>query len=361
LTNKAIGDFVTEGEFLAFPGNQNSIGDNSAQYGGFSFEVRNGSNTAIDPFETNDTICYVHQRISLWKNTAVMDDKVWKSRMVSVYVDDAFVSDGCGNYPDRFKSHFNYGDLIDVTVKLFNASDSLLLNIFNPVGVPITSTMGQDFAFYSLQYDRTGFIKFDVPLTGVMIIPGTYTVDCIWYDSYNGYQSVKQTMQQYFTVGCVPDYTLIGTVNNQRGCIAGDNIYSSQLCNNGSRVNYVAGNEIILNPGFRALNGSSVFIYTDPCVVTPRLENENSTYTIDENKLVIFPNPANDFITLKIENASSKTTLKIYNSTMQLIKTLIADSGIENKISTADLTTGIYFIDAQNEEQSYKSKFIISR
>ncbi|HQV00119.1 MAG: T9SS type A sorting domain-containing protein [Bacteroidia bacterium] len=360
LTNKSIGDFVDEGEFLGYPGNQSALnGYNNAQYGGFAFEVKNSSNIFIDPFDMSDSICFYHQRISLWKNPSYMDDKVWKSRMLAVDLDNNFITDSCGSYPDRFKRHFNYGDLVDVIVKLANADDSLLLNIYNPVGVPITSTMGEDFQFYYLM-DRTAFVKFDVPLTGVMIIPGTYTVDCIWYDSYTGYQTIKQTMRQYFTVGCVPDYTLTGTVNNHQGCIAGNNIYSSEVCNSGSRVNYIADNEIILNPGFKAYNGSDVFIYTDPCVATPRLENQVDIENENQStELNIFPNPANDFITIKT-NSDSQTILKIYNSTMQLMKTFNFENGIENQISTADLSPGIYFIDAQSAGQTHKAKFIVN-
>jgi hypothetical protein len=362
MTNKSIGDYVDEGEFLGYPGNQStSTGNNGTQYGGFAFEVRNSSNTFIDPFEISDSVCYLPQNNSLWKNPSYMEDLVWLSRMLAVNLETTYTTDSCGAPDDRFIRHWNYGDLMDVTVKVANANDSLLLNIYNPVGFPITATMGKDFS-NGATLDRSGFIKFDVPVTGAAIIPGTYTIDCIWYDWYTGFQTIKQTMRHYFTVGCVPDYTLTTTVNSQQGCIAGNNIYSSQVCNSGSRVDYIAGNEIILNPGFRAYNGSDVFIYTDPCVVTPRLENQTTNENeYKSSELNAFPNPANDFITLKIDDASSKTTFRIYNNTMQLIKTFHFENGIENRISTADFSSGLYFVDAQSEGKSYKAKFVVNK
>ncbi|KAF0132074.1 MAG: hypothetical protein FD155_598 [Bacteroidetes bacterium] len=79
------------------------------------------------------------------------------------------------------------------------------------------------------------------------------------------------------------------------------------------------------------------------------------------NMTSIYPNPANDFITVKMYKASSKTSIKIYNSTMQLIKALSFENGIENIISTTDLNNGHYIIDVQIEGQSFKTKFVVSR
>lgn len=359
LTNKSIGEYVNEGEFLGYPGNQSSLyGYNSAQYGGFAFEVRNSNNAFIDPFDMSDSLCYFHQRLSLWKNPAYMDAKVWTSRMLAINLETTYTTDSCGAPEDKFNRHFNYGDQIDLTVKLANANDSLLINIFNPLGVPITATMGKNYQFTTIS-DRTGFIQFNIPLTGAVIIPGTYTIDCLWYDSYNGFQTIEQTMQQYFTVGCVPDYTLTGTVNDQRGCLAGNNIYSTEVCNSGSRVNYAAGNEIILNPGFRAFNGSDVFIFVDPCVVTPRLEMPDADMN-EAPTLTIYPNPASDFITIRT-TGSSASNITIYNSTLQVLKILTIGNAMENKISVEDLPSGIYFLEAQTENGTTQSKFIINR
>ncbi|MBK7684528.1 MAG: hypothetical protein IPJ26_19645 [Bacteroidetes bacterium] len=46
---------------------------------------------------------------------------------------------------------------------------------------------------------------------------------------------------------------------------------------------------------------------------------------------------------------------------MQLIKSLDFESGIENYLAIDDLSDGIYFIDAQTDEQSYRTKFVVSR
>jgi hypothetical protein len=115
------------------------------------------------------------------------------------------------------------------------------------------------------------------------------------------------------------------------------------------------------------------YTYTNPGIYRARAEKgaceefSNAVITTGiletqpESNFILFPNPANDFITIKIPKANSKTTLKIYNSTMQLIKTLDFETGIDNKISTGNFTNGIYFIDAISGGQSYKAKFVVSR
>ncbi|MBK8845999.1 MAG: T9SS type A sorting domain-containing protein [Bacteroidetes bacterium] len=133
---------------------------------------------------------------------------------------------------------------------------------------------------------------------------------------------------------------------------------------------FESGNEIVISPtlinttGFIAHTGSAVLMrisnLSNTCETLSKIAGENNN-NFDDNGFNIYPNPANDFITIKINNGDSKTTFKIYNSTMQLIKTLNFESGIENTISTADLPPGIYFIDAQSDNQHWRQKFIINR
>ena len=194
------------------------------------------------------------------------------------------------------------------------------------------------------------------------MIPGTYTVVAQLFTDYDSYASVKQTLVTYFTVGCVSTYTLSSSVNGEYGRIAGSNIYSTQQCNSNSRVKYIAGNEIILQSGFNAYNGSHVMIYTEPCVVPPRLSDEDVTsFVKEEEKIVIAPNPAREFTTVKIVDCNSKAIYKIYNSTFQLVKVLNIENASEQIISLSEFENGIYFIDAQVGNQSYKAKFVVNR
>ena len=148
-------------------------------------------------------------------------------------------------------------------------------------------------------------------------------------------------------------------MNGEYGRIAGSNIYSTQQCNSNSRVKYIAGNEIILQPGFNAYNGSHVMIYTEPCVVPPRLSDEDVTsFVKEEEKIVIAPNPARDFITVKIVECNSTAIYKIYNSTFQLVKVLNIENASEQIISLSEFENGIYFLKINDASQSISKKII---
>jgi len=365
LTQKPIGSFVNEGEALGTPGLFDGSGVTHAGIGAFVFELRDQSNNVVDPFHTGN-YCF-DVGISLWQDSTYMYWKVIEGRMTKFRVrkNSNQTVEGCGYLANSYSQHYNPGDLIQVhyNANWMSYSDSVLINIYNPLNVPIVTPFGWTPLWVGSFTNGDKSFSTVLPTGGIMI-PGTYTVVGQLFTNYDGYASVKQTVVTYFTVGCVSTYTLSSTVNGEYGRIAGSNIFSTQQCNINSRVKYIAGNEIILQPGFNAFNGSHVMIYTEPCVVPPRLSDEDVTsFLKEEDKILVAPNPANDFITISMKNADSKTSLRfyIYNSTMQLIKTFNFESGYENQISVSDFANGIYFIDAQGDKQSYKSKFVVSR
>jgi hypothetical protein len=66
--------------------------------------------------------------------------------------------------------------------------------------------------------------------------------------------------------------------------------------------------------------------------------------------LVIYPNPANNFITIRNENNSQKSEITIYNNSGQKIKEIRSTDNIQN-IDISDLTIGLYniYINTGNE------------
>lgn len=135
----------------------------------------------------------------------------------------------------------------------------------------------------------------------------------------------------------------------------------------GGDVTFDAAVEIILQPGFLANNGCIFNARIDGCANPPINGNgtkENATNTISAaagKHLLIYPNPANDFVNVSFKDTQAPTTIKIFNSSMQLTKSIQFDSGTEMQISTSGLPAGIYFMDALSGDQNYKDKFIISR
>ncbi|MGE8431229.1 T9SS type A sorting domain-containing protein [Chryseobacterium joostei] len=71
----------------------------------------------------------------------------------------------------------------------------------------------------------------------------------------------------------------------------------------------------------------------------------------NESKLGIYPNPAKDIVHIKY--SQNLQQIKIYNSNGLLVK-LISNFDHKSTINISDLPTGIYFIRANNEVQSFK-------
>ncbi len=158
-----------------------------------------------------------------------------------------------------------------------------------------------------------------------------------------------------------------------------ENVIAASTCTNtitasSSTVTFTASQNVILEPGFTALNGSNFIAYIEPCSITMYRTGSDMMSDAERNGggqtilnsfsspslISVFPNPASDFITVQINNSDSETNFKIYNSTMQLVRALNAESGIENKIATSDLSPGIYFLIATTENETYKNKFVIA-
>ena len=134
----------------------------------------------------------------------------------------------------------------------------------------------------------------------------------------------------------------------------------------------VAGNNIIFNPGtiLTAFGSNIVDAYVNPCNLT--IHGKNSSASIppsvetpekgmEQEVISIYPNPANDRITVKIPGLDSQTILKIYSTSMKLISTYSFQSGTENVIVTKDLPAGIYFIETAAGSRSHVAKLVISR
>ncbi|HRC32386.1 MAG TPA: T9SS type A sorting domain-containing protein [Bacteroidia bacterium] len=91
------------------------------------------------------------------------------------------------------------------------------------------------------------------------------------------------------------------------------------------------------------------------------IPNSIADLNLSTGKFLLFPNPANDLINVIIPIVNSQVELNIYSTTMQLVKTINANSGGETTITVSDLPPGIYFIDAQADNQHWRQKLIINR
>ncbi len=90
----------------------------------------------------------------------------------------------------------------------------------------------------------------------------------------------------------------------------------------------------------------------------------NKTIGIREQKMVnvqIFPNPAHDFIQIKLNTPSQETTeVTIINALGKVVKTEYINSVNSNKqISTSDLSRGVYFVKIKNANSTLSEQVIL--
>jgi hypothetical protein len=125
-------------------------------------------------------------------------------------------------------------------------------------------------------------LGFQLPANGLMI-PGTYKIIL----SLHTVGGSDYFYNHYITVGCQSDYFPTANISGESGLIAGNYIVTSQQFYNTSRVKYVAGNQIILNPIMK------VFLY-EPCV-PPRLSDEDMNLPIGNGKAINCSQPCTRF------------------------------------------------------------------
>ena len=83
----------------------------------------------------------------------------------------------------------------------------------------------------------------------------------------------------------------------------------------------------------------------------------NAIIDVEASNFTIFPNPASDFIQLKVtQNSISK--IDLYNLTGQFIRSY---SNANEPIITSDLSVGMYIIKFRNLNSTYSRKFVIER
>ena len=96
--------------------------------------------------------------------------------------------------------------------------------------------------------------------------------------------------------------------------------------------------------------------------------NYNSNYSVSESTsimgfsnrdLKIYPNPVNDILFIKISNSEVIGTIKLYNAVGEKVYETTESYSSEASINLNSFTKGIYFIQVENEQESFLNKIII--
>jgi hypothetical protein len=74
--------------------------------------------------------------------------------------------------------------------------------------------------------------------------------------------------------------------------------------------------------------------------------------------ITVYPNPAREFIRIRVESNVNQGTGIFVNSKGQIIETFTMDSGNEKEISLAEWKDGIYYFRYNSDGISYSRKFL---
>ncbi|MEO8146552.1 MAG: 3-coathanger stack domain-containing protein [Bacteroidia bacterium] len=151
-----------------------------------------------------------------------------------------------------------------------------------------------------------------------------------------------------------------------------DTIKSRQIISGSSIVDYDAGKCVVLQPGFKASEGTSFHVYIDGCggAKIQNLQSQNESFVqgnAENNLLKVVPNPFSSITTItyslqKEENAD----VKIYSSQMQLVANLLNQSKQtkgEHQIDfeAGDLPSGIYLCKLETADKVATVKIVLSK
>jgi hypothetical protein len=73
--------------------------------------------------------------------------------------------------------------------------------------------------------------------------------------------------------------------------------------------------------------------------------------------LMLYPNPASDYINVKVSTGTRVGTISIYNMGGELVKVLDIN-GEERDIDISDIAKGTYIISVEDEKETLVKKFI---
>lgn len=154
---------------------------------------------------------------------------------------------------------------------------------------------------------------------------------------------------------------------------AGANIFSNASIADGSQVNFIAGNAIILNPGFEAQRGTTVSMKIEPCGIPNANYNKVAeraslaaleTSSTTKPSLNIFPNPfsgvANIHLQLEETGKVELSLVDLYGKKQRsIVREELASGHHEFAIAKQNLSTGIYFIQLQTKDTLVTKSVII--
>ncbi len=211
---------------------------------------------------------------------------------------------------------------------------------------------------YKLVIDHTGTLKDNNPQKVSLIITGIDGDDYVYIDP-NGY----------------PDKTFS---NSESWYFAKEDIYVAEYqnvtVNSTAYLNMIAGNRIILNPGFKAEYGSKVIGQISECFADPMekisywiSEDDHNSFNNTKSSLRITPNPSEYHARINY-SLSDDTRINLYlvnqigRKVIELKRDEVTNAGDYKIIlKTNKLNSGIYYVILKTDEDIITKQFAVMK
>lgn len=214
----------------------------------------------------------------------------------------------------------------------------------NKIASPLTPGLNFGWRCYeaNLTYNTTGCLP-----------ASNYTMPISTYNLGNGFCSITggyvyrgstyPTMQgKYF----LSDYcaSKIGWVSNNSGAITWTSSFGGSIVSFGEDINgelYVVG----------LSNGT----------ISKLIDSALNISDFEKSGLLLSPNPASTFFTIKNVNGLALSQLAIYDLTGKMVKKQSLNNAEQTTISTENLTTGLYFVSVEDENgKRFQTKLAVN-
>jgi PKD repeat protein len=237
--------------------------------------------------------------------------------------------------------------------------------------------------------NAVGSLTIDVPSTDVwnasllnqngvllsnFVAESNYTINDLTSGNYtlSLTNTFGETFNKSFEIDGIETVAVNLTVN-QNSAFINENLIFEANAENANHFEFNFGNGDVVNSNEPVVFYSyptagnyevtvKAFSYDCEATSTQTVEVLNSALsvqTVDQTKLVVMPNPANDVVTIVLPSVTAQATLILLDAKGSVVLKEVMNNQASTTISTQNLANGIYQIQLITNKQNIQSKLVV--